>query len=166
MSAIIYVIDTSYLVELVGCGRASNKVASDEVRKRFKQANTAGGRFFVPLPCLFELGDHVADVKHDELRDKLVKELVSTVKSSLEFCKPWAITPTGSPETVLPKLMERFAPAAIKQSIGLVDAFTWDEALRLKSKFAEYKGIVHIWTNDRDLKGKEPDTEARPFLWG
>jgi hypothetical protein len=166
MSAIIYVIDTSYLLELFGCGRDSNKAASDEVRKRFKQANTAGGRFYVPLPCLFELGDHVADVKHAELREKLVKELVSTVQTSINSCKPWRITPTGSPETILPKLLERFAPVAIKQSIGLVDAFTWDEAARLKTKLAEVKARVHIWTNDRNLKGKEPDVEANPFLWG
>jgi hypothetical protein len=166
MSATIYVIDTSYLLELFGCGRDSNKMASDEVRKRFKLANAAGGRFYVPLPCLFELGDHIADVKHGELREKLVNQLVSTVQTSLESSKPWTITPTGSPETVLPKLLERFAPAAIKQNIGLVDVFTWDEAARLKAKLAEVKARVHIWTNDRNLKGKEPDTETNPYLWG
>lgn len=166
MSAIIYVVDTSYLLELFACGRDSNKEASDGVRKRFKQANAAGGRFFIPLPCLFELGDHIADVGHDELRKTLAEKLVSTVKSSLETQKPWTITPTGAPEVILPKLLERFAPAAAKQKIGLVDTFTWDEAERLKIKLANRKPRVHIWTNDRNLKGKEPDTEPNPFLWG
>lgn len=165
MSAVIYIMDTSYLIELVGCGRDSNKIASDEVRKRFKQANAAGGRFFVPLPCLFELGDHVADVGHDALRMELVKGLVQTVKDSLSSCKPWTITPTGSPDEILPKLMDRFSPVAIKQKIGLVDAFTWEEADRLKARFANMKARVHIWTNDRSLKGKEPDTETNSFLW-
>jgi hypothetical protein len=166
MSAIIYVIDTSYLLELFGCGRDSNKHASTEVRKRFKNANKAGGRFFVPLPCLFELGDHIADVGHNDLRKILAEKLVSTVKTSLATQKPWTITPTGSPENVLPKLLERFEPAAVKQKIGLVDTFTWDEAERLKVKLANCKARVHIWTNDRNLKGKEPDTETSPFLWG
>ena len=166
MSALIYVIDTSYLLELFACGRDSNAQASAEVRKRFKQANAGGGRFFVPLPCLFELGDHIADVGHDELRKKLADKLVSTVKSSLASNNPWTITPTGSPEVILPKLLERFAPAAAKQKIGLVDTFTWDESLRLKVKLADVKARVHIWTNDRSLKGKEPDTEPNPFLWG
>jgi hypothetical protein len=166
MSAIIYVIDTSYLLELFVCGRDSNKQVSDQVRKRFKEANTAGGRFFVPLPCLFELGDHIADVGHDGLRKDLVDKLVSTVKSSLESKTPWTITPAGSPETVLPKLLDRFAPAATRQKIGLVDTFTWDEADRLKQKLANIKARVHIWTNDRNLKGKEPDSEHNPLLWG
>jgi len=165
MSAVIYIMDTSYLIELVGCGRDSNKTASDEVRKRFKLANAAGGRFFVPLPCLFELGDHVADVGHDDLRKRLVEGLFDAVKTSLSSCKPWTITPTGSPDQILPRLMERFSPVAIKQRIGLVDAFTWEEADRLKVRFTNVKARVHIWTNDRGLKGKEPDAEHNPFLW-
>lgn len=166
MSATLYVIDTSYLIELFACGRDSNPTASAKVRQRFKLANAGGGRFFVPLPCLFELGDHIADVGHDELRKKLVENLVSTVQSSLGSSKPWTITPTGTPETVLPKLMERFALAAPKEKIGLVDVFTWEESVRLKGKFSELKSRVHIWTNDRNLKRKEPDAEANPYLWG
>ena len=165
MSVTLYVIDTSYLIEVFACGRDSNLTASAEVLRRFRQANANGGRFFVPLPCLFELGDHIADVGHDELRKALVEKLVSTVKSSLESNNPWAITPTGTPETVLPKLMERFAPAAKGQKIGLVDAFTWEESVRLKAKLSQLKARVHIWTNDRGLKDKEPDTEVNPYLW-
>lgn len=166
MSATLYVIDTSYLIELFKCGRDSNPTASAEVLRRFKQANAGGGRFFVPLPCLFELGDHIADVGHDEVRKRLVDSFVATVRSSLASGKPWTVTPTDAPETVLPKLLERFAPAAAKQKIGLVDAFTWEEAVRLKTKLSELKARVHIWTNDRNLKGKEPDTEANAYLWG
>ena len=166
MSATLYVIDTSYLIELFACGRDSNPKASVQVRQRFQQANAGGGRFFVPLPCLFELGDHIADVGHDENRKKLVDRLVSTVQSSLVSSKPWTITPTNAPETVLPKLMERFGLAATKEKIGLVDAFTWEESVRLKTKLSELKARVHIWTNDRNLKRKEPDAETNPYLWG
>jgi hypothetical protein len=166
MSTTIYVLDTSYLLEIFRCGRDSREDASDEVRKRFKQANKSGGRFFVPLPCLFELGDHVADVKNEELRKKIAENLVSTVKASLETKRPWTITPTGNPNDILPNLLERFVPVATRQKIGLVDTFTWSEAERLKKKHDNIKPRVHIWTNDRALKSKEPDPEPDPFQWG
>ena len=165
MSIAVYVIDTSYLVELFGCGRFSNKTASDIVRKRFKEADRAGGRFFVPLPCLFELGDHIADVKHEELRQKLADNLLKTVLDSLKTSDPWTITPTGPPEEILPPLLARFVPLATRQGIGLVDTFTMLEAFRLKEKHKELKSRVHIWTNDRALKRQEPDPEPEPYFW-
>jgi hypothetical protein len=165
MSVVVYVIDTSYLVELFGCGRFSNQAASKAVRERFKSANKTGGRFFVPLPCLFELGDHVADVGHDDLRAKLAKQLAETVRDSLISNKPWTITPTGSPGSILPALMERFEPLASKQKVGLVDTFTLCEAVRLKQSLQAFKARVHIWTNDRSLKGQEPDCKPDPYLW-
>jgi len=166
MNVTLYVIDTSYLIELFGCGRDSSKMASQEVRHCFREANRSGGRFFVPLPCLFELGDHIADVGHDLVREQLVKKLVATVSDCLKDQKPWTITPTGKPDEILPRLLERFAPAASKEKIGLVDSFSWEEAARLKAVHSRYKARVHIWTNDRNLKRKEPDPEANPFLWG
>ncbi len=165
MSPTIYVLDTSYLLELFACGRDSQPVASREVRKRFKTALGKGGRFFVPLPCLFELGDHIADVRHDAERERLAKLLCTTVADCLSKSNPWTITPTAEPSAVLPPLLERFVPLAAKQSLGLVDAFTADEAARLKKKFADLKSRVHLWTNDRPLKRLEPDKEEDPYLW-
>lgn len=165
MSVPIYVIDTSYLCEIAGCDGYSQPDASKEVRKRFKKAMNQGGRFFVPLPCLFELGDHIADVKHEEKRTKLAEWLRETVTQCLEKSKPWTITPAQSPADVLPSLMARFVPLAGKQKIGLVDAFTESEAKRLKANFKDRKGRVHIWTNDAALKKLEPDEETNPYLW-
>ncbi len=165
MSIAVYVIDTSYLVELFGCGRFSDKTASRTIRDRFAAANKAGGRFFVPLPCLFELGDHIADVKHDGLRRELAGKLLNTVQDCLKTKTPWTITPTGPPEDILPSLLDRFVPLAVNQKIGLVDSFTLNEALRLKQSLRKYKARIHIWTNDQALKRHEPDAELRPFLW-
>jgi hypothetical protein len=165
MSVTVYVIDTSYLIELFACGRDSNATASQAVRARFKSANSSGGRFFVPLPCLFELGDHIADVGHDELRDQLASRLVETVRRSLSESNPWVITPAGPPESVLPSLIERFKVLATRHKIGLVDTFTLSEALRLKNTLKSYKARVHIWTNDGELKRKEPDAEVDPYFW-
>jgi len=165
MSVPVYVIDTSYLIEMFACGRDSNPVASRTVRDRFKLANRSGGRFFVPLPSLFELGDHIADVGHNGERAKLVLKLVETVRSSLSENNPWTITPTGTPDSILPELMKRFEPLATRHKIGLVDTFTLNEALRLKELLKSYKARIHIWTNDRNLKRQEPDAEENSYLW-
>lgn len=165
MSATLYVLDTSYLLEIAGCGRDSHPTARVEVRSRFSQAVKKGGRFFVPLPCLFELGDHIADVRHDAERLKLATWLCTTVATCLAKSEPWIITPTQKPEDVLPPLLERFVPLASKQRIGLVDAFTAEEATRLKQRYGELKSRVHIWTNDGPLKNLEPDAEFDPYLW-
>ena len=165
MSATIYVLDTSYLIEVAGGGRDSHPVASAEVRRRLRIASSKGGRFFVPLPCLFELGDHIADVKHEQRRSELVSWLCSTVTKCLQDARPWTITPTQRPQEVLPSLMSRFRELANRESVGLVDAFTEAEAKRLKADFAGLKCRVHIWTNDEPLKRLEPDKEVNPYLW-
>ena len=69
------------------------------------------------------------------------------------------------PEEILPNLLARFVPLAAKHGIGLVDAFTLDEANRLKLSLRSHKARIHIWTNDRALKRHEPDKEAHPYLW-
>ncbi len=165
MSVPSYVIDTSYLCEIAGCDGSSQPDASREVRKRFKKAISQGGRFFVPLPYLFELGDHIADVTHEGKRTKLAEWLCATVTQCLQKSEPWTITPAQNPAEVLPSLMARFVPLAGRQKIGLVDAFTESEARRLKANFKALKSRVHIWTNDTALKRLEPDGETDPYLW-
>ncbi len=165
MNTTLYVIDTSYLIEIAGCGRDSQPKASAVVRARFIKAAKQGARFFVPLPCLFELGNHIADVDHIAERHRLAGWLCATVATCLRTARPWIITPTQSPEDVLPPLLERFVPLASKQQIGLVDAFTVDEAKRLKVSYGTLKNSVHIWTNDGPLKKLEPDAEPDPYLW-
>jgi len=165
VSVVFYVVDTSYLIELVNCGRHADAKASPQVRKLFAQANRAGARFVVPLPCLFELGDHIADVRHADRRQQLADSLAKTVAASLETERPWIITPTGDPKTILPELLQIFRGQGVKKQIGLVDLFAVSEANRLKADHRERKAKVHIWTNDRALKGREPDQEANPFHW-
>ena len=165
MSVVFYVFDTSYLIELANCGRDADAKASPHVRKLAKQAAAAGARFVVPLPCLFELGDHIADVKHAERRQQLADWLANTVEESLATERPWIITPTGNPKDILPELLQIFRGQGVKKQIGLVDLFAASEAHRLKTDYRDRKAKVHIWTNDRALKGQEPDHEPNPFHW-
>jgi hypothetical protein len=165
MSPTLYILDTSYLLEICGCGRDSNPEARKIVLERLKKATAQGGRFFVPLPCLFELGDHIADVRNNDLRERLAIWLKSTVTGCLVNSKPWIITPTEKPSDVLPQLLEAYVPLTIERKVGLVDVFAAEEAKRLKARFKDIKSRVHIWTNDQQLKLLEPDKEVDPYLW-
>ncbi|HEY4273500.1 MAG TPA: hypothetical protein VGM65_15990 [Candidatus Udaeobacter sp.] len=69
----IYVFDTSYLLELSDCGRNAIPKVRDRIREMFEAAVKVGARFVVPLPCLFELGDHIADVPHEIKRNELAR---------------------------------------------------------------------------------------------
>ncbi len=161
----IFVVDTSYLTEFANCDGFCVPVAVKEVRKRFARETARGSRFFVPLPCIFELGNHIADVKHNARRTALAEWLVKIVTQSLDERRPFHITPSGNPNDVLPELLKRFATLASKRSVGLVDSFTISEAERLKREYAQMKVRIHIWTNDRPLKDNEPDEESNPYLW-
>jgi hypothetical protein len=165
MTVKIYVFDTSYLLELSDCGRDVVPAARDHIRKMFQTAAKAGARFVVPLPCLFELGDHIADVRHEKKRNELAEWLLHTVKSSLEDELPWIITPAGDPKEVLPPLLSRFKNNTVKKQVGLVDTFTAQEAQRLKKEYRKMKAVVHVWTNDRALKALEPDKEVDAYFW-
>ena len=139
--------------------------ARDNIREMFRKAVQAGARFVVPLPCLFELGDHIADVRHEAKRDELATWLLETVEASLINERPWIVTPAGDPKEILPSLLKRFSERTVKQQIGLVDTFTAVEGERLKQEYRRMKATVHLWTNDRALKALEPDKEANPYFW-
>jgi hypothetical protein len=159
----IYVFDTSYLIELSDCDAVP--AVRDRIREMVQSAVKEGGRFVVPLPCLFELGDHIADVKHEARRNELANWLLNTVESSLKKELPWIITPAGDPKEILPSVLSRFAENTVKKQIGLVDTFAAAEGERLKIEYERWKPVVHLWTNDRALKALEPDKEANPYFW-
>ena len=165
MTPPLYVVDTSYLWELVKCGRETESPASKKVRALFKRELAAHARLYVPLPCLFELGNHISMVKHAARRKDLADWLFNRVAESLVESVPWIITPTGDPKAILPELLQAFRGQGGKKWFGMVDLFAASAASRLKKDYSDRKAKVHIWTNDRALKGQEPDHEANPFHW-
>jgi len=159
----VYVIDTSYLVELFRIPGFSQESAVKKVRKRYSIAIENASRLYVPLPCIFELGDHIAKVDNGNSRRKAGKVFCDTITSSVERNIPWIITPSTEIE-LLPRFCEIFLENCVKQCIGLTDTFTIQEAHRLKKKYVSFGYKVHIWTKDKSLKAHEPDFENDPFL--
>lgn len=168
----IYVIDTSYLLELFKVDRFYEEKSATEIKTRFEIAIKTGDELFVPLPCIYELGNHVADVRDGSRKRELATTISKTINGCVTKNSPWTITPSASIES-LSELWHEFANNYINctkkdkensESIGLVDTATICEALRLKEEYKDRSLKVHIWTKDRTLKSHEPDMEENPFV--
>lgn len=168
MSQRACVLDTSYLLELYGVPGFSDVAAKVEIRSRFAAANREGVIFFVPLPCLLELANHVADCRGGALREKLLRLLADDVRTSRSGKGPWTVTPADLDvlDQLVDSLPDELARTGRKQrGFGLTDAYTAHEAARLKQRERD-RGTgrcIHIWTRDRALKAREPDPEGNPF---
>ncbi len=163
MTVTAYVVDTGYLYDLFNVERSANDRSVEEVRRRFEVAVDQKSRIFVPLPCIFEVGDHIGHIQDRSYAKLLANSLCDTVKKSMEESNPWIIKPSKEIEKVLPKLCSAFSGEFVDQGIGMTDAFVIKEAKYLKRKYADHY-LVHIWTKDRPLKSHEPDTEPNPFV--
>lgn len=161
----IYFVDTSYLLEFYAVPDYSDTLAVPEVRRRFKQAWDAKDRLIVPLGCLLEYGNHVADIKNESNRMKWAKLLHQHVSEALDKTKrsrPFILT--DAPELDASELLVRtWSERHVKAPRGLVDAATAEKAAQFKRDHA-FGNPVHIWTRDRRLKGVEPDHEPDPFV--
>ena len=162
MSTAVFVVDTSYLLELFRVPSRSNKNANEEIKKRFEKEEENDSRFYVPLACVYELANHIANVRNGNLRKKLAGNLNIIVRSSVEEGTPWIITPATDLKE-LPILFKRYADEYVIQKISLTDTSVVLEANRLKKKYSDSGYTVHIWTKDNRLKAFEPDIEINPF---
>lgn len=161
----VYVVDTSYLLELFKVDGCYSDLAAEEVKKRFQKAWKSKVDLFVPLPCMYELGNHIADVRDATRRRDLANAVLEAIEKRI-----WTITPAAGVEE-LHALWSAFSKNYIYHtkpkksgSIGLVDAATVHEARRLKDEYPECPVKVHIWTKDQTLKSNDPDKEPNPFV--
>ncbi len=161
----VYIIDTSYLLELYAVPGSCEDQAVEEVRKRFESATRVGSRLFVPSGCLFELCNHVADVRGGETRSELARKIADDVEASFsDDYFPWRLAPAEA-HRELRLQMRRFAKEYVVQGIGLTDTQVVEIAANQKKRYGGGLGyFVHIWTRDRTLKALEPDPEPRAFV--
>ena len=163
MRIAVYVIDTSYLLELFNIPGFSNFSSVDIIREKFKAAIQSKSRLYVPIPCIFELADQVAKVRDGRKRIELAKKLSCTVLSSIKESIPWNLIPLFDFDTIT-DLFKSYTKKYIIQSLGLTDTTVVNEANRLKKKYKSLNYSVHIWTKDQSMKSLEPDSEDHPFL--
>lgn len=165
VSTRIYVVDTSYLLELFKVPSFYDQNSHREIIARFKRATQGGFSLFVPLPCIFELADHINHVDKGSVRRELAQKLHETIKMSLEKSLPWIITPSVTEDLLksFSQCCQDFAERYASQGIGLTDCFVSGEANRIKQRYAGLNYQVHIWTKDAKLKSLEPDPEPGSF---
>lgn len=169
----IYVVDTSYLLELFRVPPNYTDESHITIKAKFNTVIERGYRLYVPLPVLFELANHIADVKDSSTRKKLADELRGAIMMSLESETPWIVTPPGNAQTItelmnaLAESTGRFASEFSTQRLGLTDTVIIMEAERLRNahKSTRLKSYsVHIWTRHESMKSREPDPEPDAFV--
>lgn len=169
----LIVVDTSYLLELFKVPDCSSERAYGPICQRFENARQITDQLQVPLPVLFELGNHVADVKNGESRKRLAVQLVDAVDVWLTGETPLTIVSSmNDARTVqdfrdaVTGLTQEFRTLAPDRQ-GLTNAAIALEAKRLRDKHKNSSlktYLVHIWTTDKKLKALEPDAEANAFV--
>ena len=169
----LIVVDTSYLLELFQVPDCSSVRAYGPIYQLFENARHITDQLQVPLPVLFELGNHVADVKNGESRKRLAAELVDAVDVWLAGETPLTIVSSmNDARTVqdfrdaVTGLTQEFKTLAPDRQ-GLTNAAIALEAKKLRQKYKNSSlktYLVHIWTTDKKLKALEPDAEANAFV--
>jgi predicted nucleic acid-binding protein len=163
-----YVIDTGYILERFKIPGKSTSSRLGAVKLRFEEALERKDRLYAPFPVIFEVANHIAQVKDEKKRISLAHSLQRTVSASIKDSSPWII-PTLSDNSLLLQLEQLesycrdFAASFAKQEIGLTDIAVLYEAKRIKKKYRSFEVMVHIWTLDERLKRQEPDSEPDPF---
>lgn len=168
----IYVVDTSYLLELYRVDGSFEEDAHLSVLQKF-QANIDDGQFFVPISVLFELANHIADIHDAQRRRDLAARLRADIKRSISEQSPWVVTHATDAQSLddllsaLNESVARFAEEFSTEKLGLTDTTVILEAERLRKKYVSdslKKYQIHIWTRHSELKAREPDTEAAQFV--
>lgn len=160
----VYVIDTSYLLELFAVPRRSDAASTERVRARFAEAIEAGARMVVPTGVVYEVANHIAGVADGGARVRLAGRLRDAVVDSIRAQSPWLITP-AEPHDELIANLTAFAGAYAASGVGLSDTQIITTAHHWRRQYGGMKDYaVHIWTRDRALKTHEPDPEPDPFV--
>jgi hypothetical protein len=166
MSTNIYVVDTSYLLELFKVPKCSTESSFDKIQQKFEKAAEKKDILFVPSPCLFELGNHIAKVNDVGTRRNLQDKFRDTIQKALNDPGPFTILFMNDKdaEKRFLELCLEFVEKYGNENIGLTDTCIIAEAKRLKKSHHGFEYKVHIWTKDRSLKAHEPDKEEDSFL--
>ena len=84
----VYVIDTSYLLEIFAVPGHSTKEAREKIKIRIAAAAQSGARLYVTVPSIYELANHISHVSDGNARRSLAEQVRDTVLSSLDQGTP------------------------------------------------------------------------------
>ena len=171
MTAEFIVLDTSYLLELLKVPDFWNQDDHNEIHSRILSATQTGVTLLVAPGVVFEVADHIADVRNERDRKEHAEKWRDLVTAGLESSPSHLFTVFQSLEnngldnyvTEWCKIIVNARPQGKdKGDIGLTDWGTVVVAKLQKKRISSAQ--VRIWTKDRRLKRHEPDPEPNPFL--
>ncbi|MCY1280901.1 hypothetical protein D9M68_464000 [compost metagenome] len=160
----IVILDTSFLLELFNVPGDSTPERHDSARELFQQAIIEGYDVYCPLSVLYELANHIVDIKNSAKRREIAELFQDTVLSAWEERTPFSIIPSECVSgeyhdlSALPQLCHEYREN-ISQGLGLTDCTIIDVARKIKENYHSRlrKWPAHIWTLQQALKAMEPD---------
>jgi hypothetical protein len=162
---LLIVVDTSYWVELLKIPRHYTETKHLAIKEKFTWAIEQNATLYFPLPCVYELANHIAHVQDGTERRNLAEQLYQIVKDETVTARrlplPIVITTAGVVDE-LSVFIERFKDEYVTQGISLADAAVIDMAEHLKNP-KNPNNQVYIWTLDISIKARESDKEPDPF---
>ncbi|MGY4816370.1 hypothetical protein ACVNP3_10585 [Pseudomonas chlororaphis subsp. piscium] len=167
----IIVLDTSYMLELFAVPLDSTPGRSDEARRIFEEAIKAGFDIFCPLSVLYELANHIVDIKNHVLQREIADRFKEMVEGAFAADIPFSIIPNGNSIPIhnelasLPNLCREYQDK-IRMGLGLTDCTIIDVANTLKVNYASRKKNwpTHIWTTHAALKSLAPDDFGHEYF--
>jgi len=150
---LLIVVDTSYWVELFKIPQHYSETNHFAIKKKFAWAIEQKATLYFPLPCVYELANHIAHVRDGNARRNLAEQLYQTVTNNPSIL----VTPACAVDE-LSKFIESFKNEYVTEGIGLADAAVIDAAKHLKNQ----NNQVYIWTLEATIKAREPDKEPTP----
>jgi hypothetical protein len=160
----IYVVDTSYLLELYKVPGSSSAVLYEPVKERIARAIKDKAMLFIPLPCVIEFASHLADAADKQTALSIARAFKVELALSLENKGVWRVTPCYDSPRAFHDGFGTFISDHLLAGVGLCDSFTIAEATRLAEKYESFGYRVHVLTLDEALKAHEPHTEEDPFV--
>lgn len=151
---LLIVVDTSYWVELFKIPQHYSEIKHLAIKKKFAWAVEQKATLYFPLPCVYELANHIAHVRDGTARRDLANQLYQTVINN-----PSILVTPACAVNELSEFIESFKNEYVTEGIGLADAAVIDAAKRLKNQ----NNQVYIWTLETTIKAREPDKESLPF---
>ncbi len=112
MSKTIYLMDTSFLLELNKIPYKMDSKRSGNVQKEIRKISLSGNIIIITVPVLLEYAGHISHIKDGNTRRKKAIELHEDIITSIKNRAPWQISHDNSltlKATDIIELCKRFA---------------------------------------------------------
>lgn len=143
----IRIVDTSVLCNLLRVPNMDQD--AERALREFKEAQADGDVFLLPIPVIYETGNHIAQVASGGKRWEVAQGFVRLVRNAFSGEFPFVPTPLQNPDALIEWLDE--FPNRAAAGMGFADlAITkvWDEQRELN-----HGRRVMIWSYDQHLRG-------------